>query len=368
MEGIMPADHPGKTIDALLRANSMTRKELAARTTVSEKHISTLISGERNITHSFARKLGYVFDGYDAKRWMQLQNEYDSAELDKKERNSITDDEFGVMKHLDEVISYFVRKGLLDLTESKADRVIRLRSLLKISDLTLMPDVSYNAAYRAQLTSNAMVDPYVLFAWQSICEMETRDIPAGADLDVSQLKEKLLTIRSLMFGSINDGVQKLQGIMSGCGIRFKVVRNFRGAPVQGFIKSISNDATKKRELILCLTLRGARADTFWFTLFHEIAHVINGDYKAKFVDFASESSEAEAKADSFARDFLIPPKEYLAFIREHRIPGWTDIEKFARKIEVQPFIVLGRLQKDQILDWSDYAGCVSKYKWLNTED
>lgn len=364
----MPADHPGKTIEALLESNSMTRKELAARTTVSEKHISTLISGERNISSSFARKLGYVFDGYDAKRWMQLQNEYDSSELDKKERKSITDEEFGVLKHLDEVIRYFVRRGLLDQAVSPADKVIRIRSLLKISDLTLMPKVSYNAAYRAQLSSNLMVDPYVLFAWQSICEMETRDIPARAVLNIGQLKEKLVTVRSLMFGRINDGIQKLQDIMSGCGIRFKVVRNFRGAPVQGFIKNISDEESKRREMILCLTLRGARADTFWFTLFHEIAHIINGDYKAKFVDFASESSEAEAKADSFARDFLIPPKEYLSFIQGHRILGWADIEEFARKIEVQPFIVLGRLQKDQILDWSDYASYVVKYKWLNTED
>jgi len=364
----MSADHPGKTIDALLRANSMTRKELAARTTVSEKHISTLISGERNITHSFARKLGYVFDGYDAKRWMQLQNEYDSAELDKKERNSITDDEFDVLKHLDEVIRYFVRKGLLDQVASPVEMVIRLRTLLKISDLSLMYDISSNAAYRVQITSNMIIDHYVLFAWQSICEMETSDIPASPVLDIRLLKEKLVTIKSLMFGSISDGIQKLQGIMSACGIRFKVVRNFRGAPVQGFIKSISDEETKMKELILCLTIRGARADTFWFTLFHEIAHVINGDYKAKFVDFASENSEAEARADSFARDFLIPQKEYLSFIQEHQSIGWGDIEEFARKIEVQPFIVLGRLQKDQFLDWSDYASYVTKYKWLNTED
>ena len=77
----MNAEHPGKKIEALLKANSMTRKELAARTAVTEKHISTLISGERNITASFARKLGCVFDGYNASRWQQLQNEYDLSEL-----------------------------------------------------------------------------------------------------------------------------------------------------------------------------------------------------------------------------------------------------------------------------------------------
>lgn len=361
----MPADHPGKKIESLLKANSMTRKELAARTTVTEKHISTLISGERNITASFARKLGYVFDGYDARYWMQLQNDYDSAELEKKERNNITDEEFAVLKHLDDVIRYYVSKDSIRQSDSPADKVMKLRSLLKISDLSLMPKVSYNAAYRAQLTSNAMVDPYVLFAWQSICEAETREIPASAALDVSLLKDRLNDIRELMFDRLAGGLNKLQKIMSECGIRFNVVRNFRGAPVQGFIKNITDEKSGLQELILCLTLRGARADTFWFTLFHEIAHVINGDYKAKFVDFDSENSEAETKADNFARDFLIPPKEYLSFIREHNPVNWGDIEEFAKKIGVAPFIVLGRLQKDQVLDWSEYTGHVVKYKWLN---
>jgi len=364
----MNAEHPGKKIEALLKANSMTRKELAARTAVTEKHISTLISGERNITASFARKLGCVFDGYNASRWQQLQNDYDLAELEKKERNSITDKEFAVLKHLGDVISYFEREGGISQADSRADKVLRFRELLKISDLTLMPHVSYNAAYRAQLTSNALIDPYVLFAWQSICEIETSKIKASSDLNIGLLKEKLAGIKALMSDSISNVRQKLQEIMSECGIRFNVVRNFRGAPVQGFIKDITDEESGRHELIMCLTIRRARADIFWFTLFHEIAHVIHGDYKAKFVDFSSESSEAENRADVFARDFLIPPEEYLAFTMEHRSPGWKDIEEFARKVHVQPFIVLGRLQKDEIVDWSEYSDKVVRYKWIEQDD
>ena len=155
--------------------------------------------------------------------------------------------------------------------------------------------------------------------------------------------------------------------MAECGIRFNVVRNFRGAPVQGFIKNVTDEESGSQELIMCLTLRGARADNFWFTLFHEIAHVIHGDYKAKFVDFDSVSSDAENKADCFARDFLIPPEDYMDFIREHRSVSWEDIEEFAKKINVQPFIVLGRLQKDQILDWSEYSDHAVMYKLLSTD-
>lgn len=364
----MYAEHPGRKIEALLNANSMSRKELADRTCVSEKHISTLISGERNITASFARKLGYVFGRkLDAKYWQQLQAEYDLAELEKKDRYHITDDELSALKHLGDVVQYFVRRGKLKESDSENEQVIKLRSLLKISDLSFMPKVSYNAAYRAQVKSNARVDPYVLFAWQSICEAETMDIPVSSALNVELLKDRLGEIKALMFDQIADGMQKLQIIMSECGIRFNVVRNFRGAPVQGFIKNLIGERSglPVHELILCLTLRGARADSFWFTLFHEIAHIINGDYTAKFVDFDSVDSKIEIRANQNARDFLIDPDEYVSFVRVHRTGiSWDDIEGFAHKVRVQPFIVLGRLQNDQILGWSSFHSHVVRYKWL----
>lgn len=61
----------------------MSRKELALRTGVTEKHISTVINGERGISTGFARKLGYVFP--KAQDWLRLQNEYDQEQLQIKD-------------------------------------------------------------------------------------------------------------------------------------------------------------------------------------------------------------------------------------------------------------------------------------------
>lgn len=42
------------------------------------------------------------------------------------------------------------------------------------------------------------------------------------------------------------------------------------SPVQGFIRKNDN------KIILSMTIRRAFADEFWFTLFHEIGHLLNG--------------------------------------------------------------------------------------------
>lgn len=44
-------------------------------------------------------------------------------------------------------------------------------------------------------------------------------------------------------------------------------------------------------MILCMTLRQKFADIFWFTLFHEIAHILNGDTKHAFIDIGGVSRQ-----------------------------------------------------------------------------
>ena len=348
--------HPGEILQEKLNSSGMSRKELALRTNVTEKHICTIVNGDKSISTAFARKLGYVFE--DTSYWMNLQAEYDEDQLRLQEEHDISQEEMGLLKPLHEIMIYFIERGYIHNNCGDASKVIQLREFLKISDLTQIPKITYNAAYRAQLTTNVKVDPYVLFAWQCMCERETEDILIIKSLDKDLLRQSIPQIKRAMFGNINKGIQELQDILAECGIAFQVVKNFRGAPVQGFIKETSGG-----RLILCLTIRGKRADRFWFTLFHEIAHILNGDNKTRFVDFDSVQSKAEQLADQYASDTLISPTLYRKFILSRDCTSWERIRTFAEVNGVQPFVVLGRLQNDGYLEWTDYPGEVVRYDW-----
>lgn len=348
--------HPGEILQEKLNTSGMSKKELAVRTNVTEKHVWTIINGEKGISTAFAKKLGYVFE--NAGYWMDLQAKYDTEQDRIQKENDIASEEINILKPLHDIMTYFIEKGYIHNNCGDANKIIQLRELLQISDLTLIPQVPYYAAYRAQITSNIKVDPYVLFAWQRLCEKETENIRVNNTINKDFLSKKINDIKSLMFGNINEGIKELQTILAECGIAFQVVKNFRGAPVQGFIKE-----TVDGRLILCLTIRGNRADRFWFTLFHEIAHILHGDYKTRFVDFDSVSGKAEELADQYASDTLIPPDQYHKFILSSDCTSWERIEAFAEAVGVEPFIVLGRLQNDEYLEWSDYPHKVVKYKW-----
>ena len=82
------------------------------------------------------------------------------------------------------------------------------------------------------------------------------------------------------------------------------------------------------KIILSMTIRGAFADQFWFTLFHEIGHLLNGDIiNNQFIDYTDSKSDMEDKADEFARKTLIDEESYNTFTREnYNFIGWNTSE------------------------------------------
>ena len=159
-----------------------------------------------------------------------------------------------------------------------------------------------------------------------------------------------------MFLEINEAIKELKGIFSECGIVFQVVKNFTGAPVQGFIKK-NND-----RIILSMTIRGAFSDIFWFTLFHEIGHLLNGDIiSSNFIDFTNTKSNMEDKADEFAKRILINEDDFNEFMKRQNLTE-IDIINFAKKQGIQPFMVVGRIQKEKNNFWI-FANLRTRYKW-----
>lgn len=336
--------HPGETLIEVLEDRDMTQRELAVRTGMTEKHISTVVHGQKGISAAFARKLEYAL-GIETSFWMNLQANYDRELLEFEEVNNITAEELEVLKNLRDVTELWTSFGWLDKEGNPAATVLDLRMIFGISNLLDTPKISYAAAYRAQ-SKNTNVDPYVLFAWQRMCELLTKNIDVADKVDVEKLREKIPEIKQTMFMRANQIQNRLTSIFAECGIAFKIVPNFKGAPVQGFIKK-----TEDSSLILCMTLRQKFADIFWFTLFHEIAHILNGDTKREFIDFDSVSGEAESKADSMAGEFLIDPKAYRSFVGIEGYRQPHGIEDFARQQNVRDYIVQGRLMKEEIIPW-----------------
>ncbi|SCW46793.1 HigA family addiction module antitoxin [Eubacterium ruminantium] len=353
----MELQHPGNALAELLEEMGMTQRELSYRTGVTEKHISTVVKGNKDISTAFAKKLEYALSK-PMNYWIDLQANYDNQKMNLEKNLGIDDEEKKVFKRLSDIIDYLEKTELIYAASNDTDKIVEVRKFMGVSNLKYISKIQYNAAYRAQVNNNVNVDPYVLYAWKRICESCANRIQLDAKLDIDKLKKRLYEIKNLMFSNLSDINKELTSIFKECGIAFMIVPHFKGAPVQGFISRLDNG-----KVMLCLTLRQKRADKFWFTLFHEIGHLINGDVDNSFVDFSSVKSDNEEQADLFAGNILLDSEAYRLFLMNGDYT-LKSIKDFSKQQNVKPYIVIGRLQNDGELEWNEYSLEMVYYEWV----
>jgi len=157
------------------------------------------------------------------------------------------------------------------------------------------------------------------------------------------------TLRQLKALCENEqGVKLVPEVLSKAGIKLLIIEPFPNSKIDGVSFWDSESP------VVVLSLRYDRIDSFWYTLMHEIGHIINEDGlrdNKAIIDAELEPGgshndkpEYEIRADEFAEDFLVPQDEMKDFItRVHPAYSVESILDFSAKIKVHPGIVVGQL-------------------------
>jgi HTH-type transcriptional regulator/antitoxin HigA len=156
-------------------------------------------------------------------------------------------------------------------------------------------------------------------------------------------------IRNLTELSIrDDGARQALAAVREIGISVVVESGLPGMSVDG--ASLHTTASGP---VLALTLRYDRLDNFWFTLLHELGHIalhLNDPSDDVFVDSvedgASDEQEAEAEANAFAKDGLIPRDLWLRS-DAYRLGSERSALNLANQLGVHPAIVAGRIRYER---------------------
>lgn len=101
--------------------------------------------------------------------------------------------------------------------------------------------------------------------------------------------------------------------------------------------------------VIGMSLRYPRLDYFWFTLMHELAHVVlHGDMLSTPIidDMDAENTDlVELQADKLATDSLIPRSEWRSCPAKYSFAE-KDVLEFSAKLGIAPQIVAGRLRRE----------------------
>lgn len=344
--------HPGETIADILTARNISQVELAAQTGMTPAYISNVISGKKGISPNFAMALEYALD-VPKSFWLNLQANYESELLELNEASTITDEERSAFHELKEISRYLK----VNTRQSIEQGILALRKALQISNLSNLQKVLPSGAFRA--STKVAVNSTVMGAWLRICQLEGEKHNVFQKFDVRDTGLLIDELKGIMQKPTTEYQDCLSKVFAAHGIAFSIVPNFRGAPVQGYIAKDSNGTYQ-----MSLTTRGAAADIFWFTLFHEVGHIVNGDLTrtSKYIDASnSENIARERNADAFARDALLNPDAYSAFVKNSDF-SIMNIIRFAKEQDVIPCIVIGRLQKEKCIPYNYFSAYKTYYK------
>ncbi len=337
---------PGETIREQLENRKMRQKEFALRMDLSEKHISRLINGQVELTQDVALRLETVL-GIPASFWNNLETIYREKLARVKLENQLEED----MK----IASLFpypkmASLGWVDATRRIEEKVINLRRFFEVASLGVLDQLMI-PGIACRRTDMNEASNYHLAAWAQKAKLEARQIETKA-INLDRLEQSISVIREMTKQDPLEFYDALVRLFAESGVALVCLPHIDGSFLHGASFYDSN------RIVMGLTLRGKDADRFWFSLFHELCHVLRGH----ITEPHESQSEFESEADNFARDTLIPQGEYQKFINNN-IFSKESIKDFADQINIAPGIVLGRLQNDNFLTYDMFNDLKVKYKF-----
>jgi HTH-type transcriptional regulator/antitoxin HigA len=189
-------------------------------------------------------------------------------------------------------------------------------------------------------------DVGAISAWLRMGEQLAEKLD-GPKYDKGIFESVLPAIRSLTVSPPEEFEPHLQSLFHQAGVAFVLVPAIPKAHISGVARWLN----PHRPLIQ-LSLYGKTNDKFWFTLFHEAAHILlhSKEKKAVFLDDPNKNqadNPEEHEANTWAGDFLIP-SEYKGELSSIR--SKSDCFAFAERLGIHAGIVVGRLQHDGLID------------------
>lgn len=349
---------PGETIADLLEEKDWTEAELAKDLDCTIEDLRELINGKAAITKDTAAKLSRVL-GSTEEFWLEREAQYRAAlaKIAEAERlESWVDwlDEFPV-KELQKAGQ--ISDCRLD-SRNKPRVVQELLQLFGVASPDQWRACYGNLAVSFRRSRTRQDNTGAIITWIRLGEIKVENLNCP-QFNRAKFEEAVQKIRTLTVLPPEDFLPRLQQLCCQAGVLWVLVEKIPGAGVSGLARWLYHD----RPLIQ-MSLYGKTNDRFWFTFFHEAAHILFHDKEDKdaiFLDYCEQGeqleSEQEREANEQARDWLIPA-EYeaeLSFIRYNK-----QVKAFADKLGIHPGIVVGRLQHEEKIAYKDMNGLKHK--------
>lgn len=342
INGLSPEliSHPSDTVFELMISNNFTPLMLANELKIDYLEFEEFIKGRILLKDDKLKLLARIFN-LKEDFFLKLTSSYKKNMEEALSFINVSEFEYEIASNLNvrKVKKYLV-DNVFFLKLSIKEKIEWLREYFKVSSLDVFKNfLSTNVSFRETKSKNKLILEKIFLITNNI-KVYKSPVRLKANFNdelFNELKEATFE------KTLEEVVYKVRSILKESGINFIYFRYDLEIKVQGFI------ARNKDEVYLGVSDKGKYHDIFWFTLCHELGHLLLGLLTFDYAIFDDE----EKLADSISENILIPENEYKAFIESKEFSS-DKILDFSIAINVAPGIIVGRLQKDNLIPKSSY--------------
>ena len=339
---------PGEFIREEIEERGWTQEDFAEILGRPVRLVNEIIMGKRGITPETANGIAAAF-GTSAQFWMNLESMY---RLSLARTRDISTVERRARLYSLGPIKEMIKRHWLEPSENISILEQRFMEFVQADTLDNAPTFYAHAARKSTpYHTNTPAQTAWLHRARQLAEaMKANSYSPGSHSAVVKERHNLI--------SEPEETRHAPRLLADAGIRLLVVEPLRGSRIDGACFWLSDDAP-----VVAISMRFDRIDYFWHTLMHELEHVNNQDglsnANASIDTDRGERSpnqtEYERQVESRAATMLIAKEELEDFIgRVSPLYSYKAIKGFASRIGVHPGIVVGQLQHNDEIGFSNF--------------
>jgi HTH-type transcriptional regulator / antitoxin HigA len=175
------------------------------------------------------------------------------------------------------------------------------------------------------------------------------------------LRAKLGDIRKLSrVGQPARFLPKLKRLCAEVGVALVIVRAPAGCRASGATRMIAPD-----KAMVLMSFRFRADDQFWFTLFHELGHLVLHGTETFVDDDETLQDNHEIEANEFARACIIPEARRTEF--ERLTPNREAVLRFSVSLGIAPGLTVGQMQHRKMIGHERLNTLKRRWTWNEIE-
>ncbi|MFA5845748.1 MAG: HigA family addiction module antitoxin [Thermodesulfovibrionales bacterium] len=331
---------PGEFIKEELEVRNWRQEDLAEILGISLKTVNQLIKNKQTITIETAKLLSKAF-GQSPQYWINLDSNYRLRRQEDTRQTRDAEIKGMIYKYMP--VTEMVKKGWLSAFRNSNELIDRVYNFWDINklDFTFLDNAELPTFRKSDVF--AQYNKYYALTWFRMAQTSAQNYSSdqfGRD-DLRQLAVSLYS-----FTVKPNGIELFLNELSNAGVKFFILSHLQKTYIDGA------SFWDKSNPVIVYSGRYNRIDNFWFTVAHEIAHILlhlkkKTDY---FIDDLDNiSSNVEKEANQYATKLLRANeitayfKHFGNYISEKRV---VDCSK---ELNVSPAIVVGVLHHSGLL-------------------